>query len=323
MSIPRTQRAWLVAAKGTPAQVLRMDDNVPVPTLAKGEVLVQVRAAALNPVAYKIMGMVPGFILKRPYIPEHDLAGIVVDANGSKFKTGDEVFGFLSAPPAFRRPSGTLAQYARVPASALVCRPTNISWTEAAGIPLVAMTAYQALFKIAKLEAGQSVFVNGGSTAVGAFAIQLAKANGCTVAASASGKNEAFVRGLGADEFFDYTKGPLHETLAAANLPKFHVFLEAVGPQPKGFDIGGFWKLVWKVYLQPGWLGGTRRSWRIISVANNGDDLQRVAAYVSEGKIKPIVDSTFAFEDALEAYERMTSGRATGKIVIKVDPNVD
>ncbi len=95
---------------------------------------------------------------------------------------------------------GALAEYTKVSASRAVIRPKNVTPTEASGFPIAGLTAYQALFHMAKLEEGQSVFINGGSTAVGSFAIQLAKARGARVAVSASGKNEQYVRGLGADE---------------------------------------------------------------------------------------------------------------------------
>lgn len=269
------------------------------------------------------MKLIPNFILKKPYIPEHDLAGIVVDANDTEFQNGDEVFGFIpvcASPPhqqvavkllihhhtavAVKERKGALAQYASISASHIVRRPVNVTPTQAAGIPLAAMTAYQALFDVAHLKPEQHVFINGGSTAVGGFAIQIAKSIGCKVVASASGKNESYVRSLGADEvsvglhhyvtplerlrqFVDYTMGPLHATLAA-NPPsqKYHVFLETVGlldtslytsseaylapggifvstgPQPKGFDIAGLSKLAWKIFLQPRWLGGTKRTWK-------------------------------------------------------------
>ena len=96
MSVPATQRAWRVTGKGVPSKVLRLDTDVPVhQKLAKGEVLVKVQAAALNPVGYKIMKHAPGFLVKRPYIPEHDLAGVVVDANGTELEQGEQVFGWL------------------------------------------------------------------------------------------------------------------------------------------------------------------------------------------------------------------------------------
>lgn len=93
MSIPETQKAWRVTCRGAPSKVLRLD-SVPVPKPTKGEVLVKVHAAALNPVGSKLMKLVPGFIAKRPYVPESDLAGVVVDANGTALKVGEQVFGW-------------------------------------------------------------------------------------------------------------------------------------------------------------------------------------------------------------------------------------
>lgn len=128
---------------------------------------------------------------------------------------------------------GALQQYAKLPASHLVLRPSNLTPIEASGIALAGLTAWQGLFNAGKLEAGQTVFINGGSSAVGAFAIQFARAKGANVATSASGKNEAFVRGLGADDFFDYTKEPLHGYLKK-NPPstKYHLFFDA-GKSPR------------------------------------------------------------------------------------------
>ena len=169
-----------------------------------------------------------------------------------------------------------------------VLRPKNVTPTQAAGFPIAGLTAHQALLELGHLQPGQSVFVNGGSTAVGSFAIMIAKALGASVvAASASAKNEAYVRGLGADVFFDYTKAPLHEQLKAAAVEageggkKYDVFLEAVGImdptlfvesaaylEPKGtfLSVGpqgsGFLHFLWKVILQPGFLGGTKRQWK-------------------------------------------------------------
>ncbi|TFY53735.1 hypothetical protein EVJ58_g9286 [Rhodofomes roseus] len=366
MSIPETQHAWRVVGKGEPSKVLRLDKDVPVPKkLDKGEVLVKVQAAALNPVAYKLMKTAPNFIAKRPYVPEHDVAGIIVDANGTGFKEGDQVFGWSPVAIPFKAGTGVLAQYARIKAEELVPLPANVTPVQASGVTLVAMTAYRALFDLGGLQPEQSVFINGGSTAVGAFAIQLAKAVGCKVTASASAKNEEYVRSLGADEFVDYTKAPLHQTLASnPPTPKFHVFLEAVGlldtslyahseaylapggtfisvgPQPKGFDVVGLAILAWKVYLQPRFLGGTKRSWkyvrsismsiafmlmsnaRIVQARAKRADQEQIATYLAEGKIKPLVDSVYSFEDALKAYERLMTSRATGKVVIKVDPDV-
>ncbi|OJT04698.1 Zinc-type alcohol dehydrogenase-like protein C16A3.02c [Trametes pubescens] len=289
------------------------------------------------------MANLPGFVLRRWISTEFDFAGVVVDANGTEFKEGDEVFGWHPISQAITTGQGALAQYTRSPATNVILRPKNVTPTEASGLPIVALTAYEGLFDIAKLEAGQSVFINGGSTAVGSFAIQLAKAKGAHVAASASAKNEAYVRSLGADEFFDYTKAPLHEQLVAANLtPKYHVFYDTVGivdpalfvhspaylaPQGLFLSVGpqqgpGLLSFAWNVLLRPTFLGGVNRKWKMIQVKPVPEDLKEVAKLVEEGKIRPLVDSVYAFEDALKAYERILTNRATGKVIVKVDPTV-
>ncbi|KAI0375056.1 NAD-P-binding protein [Pilatotrama ljubarskyi] len=345
LKIPATQKSWRVTAKGKPAKVLKLVET-PVPAkLKKGEVLVKVQAAALNPVGYKTMGMLPGFVLRRVNAAEYDLAGVVVDGNGTALKAGDEVFGWIPLNQTFATGQGALTQYTRLPADNLVLRPKNVTPAEAAGFCVAGLTAWQALLDVGKLEAGQSVFVNGGSTAVGSFAIQIAKAKGARVAASASAKNERYVRDLGADEFFDYTKGPLHEQLIAADpTPKYHIFFEtvgladqelftkspaylapngvfvSVGPQGSVGKMAGY---VWNVFLRPSILGGTKRQWRLIMVKPIHRDLEEFATLVEEGKIRPLVDSMFAFEDALKAYERLMTKRATGKVVVKVDPSAE
>ncbi|KAI9063119.1 NAD-P-binding protein [Trametes sanguinea] len=343
--IPATQKSWRVTGKGEPAKVLKLASDTPVPAkLKKGEVLVKVQAAALNPVGYKTMGLVPGFLLRRIQAAEYDLAGVVVDGNSTGLKEGDQVFGWIPVPLSLSSGQGALQQYARLPAANLVIRPPTVTPTQAAGFCVAGLTAYQALEGIAHIKEGQSVFVNGGSTAVGAFAIQLAKARGAKrVGASASAKNEEFVRKQGADEFFDYTKSPLHEQLAAANpTPKYDVFFEAVGlldptlflkseayldrhgvfisVGPQGSGIGNYLHFTWNVLLKPGFLGGVKRKWKLVSVKPVEKDLKDFAKLVEEGKIKPLVDSVYDFEDALKAYEKMMTKRATGKIVVKVDP---
>jgi NADPH:quinone reductase-like Zn-dependent oxidoreductase len=172
---------------------------------------------------------------------------VVVKSNSPLHQPGDRVFGIIPVPLQFPSKQGALAQYARLPGSNIVKRPDDMSAVDAAGFALAGETAYVGLFEVCKLEPGQMVFVNGGSSSVGAYAIQLAKAKGLTVWASASGKNEDFVRGLGADkvyltlclhivsslirpQFFDYTQQPLHEAIAAdASQPRFHAILDAVG----------------------------------------------------------------------------------------------
>ncbi|KAG6831298.1 hypothetical protein H0H92_011505 [Tricholoma furcatifolium] len=326
MSLPLSQRAWIVERRGPPAKALTLRSDWPVPSkLKQGDVLVRVQAAALNPVGYKIMKFLPNFAHSgRPLPAEHDLAGEIIDGNGTQFSAGDQVFGYISVELSQVISQGSLAQYVSMPADHLVIRPPHITPVQAAGITLVAQTAYEGLIDIAKLEAGQTVFVNGGSSAVGAYAIQIAKAKGAKVVASASAKNEAFVRKMGADEFIDYTKTPLHEYLAAnPPSPKFHVILDAValtdislysnspaylapngiflstGPMPKNLSPPELWKIATTIF----------------SAYQNSVSL-------AAGHIVPPVDSIYDFDDALKAYDRQMSLRATGKIVVKVDPTL-
>lgn len=219
--VPDTQKAWVSMRKGTPSASLELKTDWPVQkNLKEGEVLVKIHAAALNPAGYKLMEMAPNWLTKRPYVAEHDLSGVVVDANGSEeFKVGDEVYGWIPSTEQFKSHQGALSQYAAIPAGTLVRRPSNLSEIEAAGVTLAAMTALHTLNE-AQLREGQTLFVNGGSTAVGSFAIQLAKVRGARVVATASGKNESLVRGLGADEFIDYTSvGHLHDHLTQSPPP--------------------------------------------------------------------------------------------------------
>ena len=163
------------------------------------------------------MKMLPNLFAKRPHIAEHDFSGVIVNSNGTKFSNGDDVYGWIpvgefihsrelkfnnTVPSELQSETrqGALAEYIRVPTDYFGLRPSNITPVQAAGITLAALTSYQALIHVGKLESEQTVFINGGSTAVGAFAIQIAKAKGVRVVATASGKNEAFVRKMGADE---------------------------------------------------------------------------------------------------------------------------
>ncbi|KAJ3530617.1 hypothetical protein NMY22_g8500 [Coprinellus aureogranulatus] len=347
LSIPATQNAWVSVRKGVPSRSLEFNTDWPVRrTLAPGEVLVKVHAAALNPLGYKLMTMVPGFVSKRPYVPEHDFSGTIVDSNGSEeFKVGDEVFGWVLPMAQRATKQGTLSEYLTVSESCIAKRPSNISEIEAAGVTAVAITALQAL-DLAKLEEGQTLFVNGGSTGVGAYAIQMAKMRGARVVAVASGGKEEYVRKMGADEFIDYTKvGPLHKYLHD-NPPstKYNVILEAVGwfdpslytyssrylapngvfvsvgPTPDGFGLNTISQLLRFVgaIAFPSFVTGIKPQYKILRADESKEDIRKVAQYLEEGKIKPSVDSVYGFQDVLKAYERLMSSRAAGKVTINV-----
>ncbi|KAI0797804.1 hypothetical protein C8Q75DRAFT_739747 [Abortiporus biennis] len=349
-AIPETQKAWRVVRKGLPSKALHLNEKTPVKTdLAKGEVLVKVEAAALNPVGYKMMGIVPAFVAKFPQTAEYDFSGVVVNGNGTEFKNGQEVFGSIFGDAKSKSHEGALAQFVAVPAANIVERPANISPTGAAGLAMVGLTAHQAIFDIGKLEPGMSIFINGGSTAVGASAIQFARAIGCKITVAASGQHEDFVKSLGADVFIDYTKEPVHRALEQnPPEPKFHLILEAVGnidlplythsekylapggifvsvmPQPDGlFDTPHLFRYYFEALLRPTWLGGTNRKWKAVMVKVDKEDLKTIATMVEEGKFRPVVDSVFSFEDTLKAYDRIMTKHTAGKVVVKVEPDVE
>ncbi|KAJ8520989.1 hypothetical protein ONZ45_g2240 [Pleurotus djamor] len=351
--IPKTQKAWIQVARGRPREALKLQTDWPVPVVVKKDhVLVKIQAAGLNPVGYKLMRLAPNFVLGRPFPAGCDFTGVVVDGNGTELKEGDEVFGFITAPNAIKTKQGTLAEYASVSYNSLVRRPSNISITGAAGVASTAQTAYQVLFKNACLEPGQGVFINGGSTSVGLFAIQLAKSRGIKVTASASARNEELVRSLGADwapmkcvEFIDYTKEPLHRYLTsnlpnpiidaaalvdpslynncAAYLAPQGVFLH-LGPLPtntSGEEICNFIKLAIAI-KRPVWLGGVNRKFVVASGREERTHLQGISELIAQGEMKCVVDSVFSMEDALEGYNRLMTSRARGKVIVTVDPTV-
>ncbi|KAF8892618.1 chaperonin 10-like protein [Infundibulicybe gibba] len=352
MSIPSTQRS---PSKGL---ALKSDYLVPKPEL--GEVLVKIQAAALNPVGYKLMKFVPNIMSGRPFVAEHDFTGIVADANGTEFSNGNPVFGCIPVTFNSVTKQGALAEYVRVPASHIAPRPQNISPTQAAGIALVAQTAYQALFQIGGLEAGQTIFINGGSTSVGAYAIQIAKAYGAKVVAAASGKNEEFVRKMGADEvsfplqitiprveksssvYRLYRRELCQQIRANPPPPKFHIIFDAAAladPSlythshdylaPNGVFITAvpllnisspseLWQGARTMFaaITPGWMGGVKRKYKMVMVENKKDDLMTIQKLVAE-------DSVYEFDDVLGAYDRMMSSRTTGKIIVKIVPDID
>ncbi|KIJ44140.1 hypothetical protein M422DRAFT_30646 [Sphaerobolus stellatus SS14] len=341
--IPQAQHAWIVIKRGHPSQAVVLQKDFPVSSkLKKGEALVKVHAAALNPVGWKIMRLLPNIIAKRPQIAEYDLAGTIADSNGTEFNKGDEIFGWLPVPLSIKSGQGALAQYVRLPADHLVAKPSSIDFIHAAGICLAGMTALQGL-KQAGIEAGQTVFINGGTTAVGSFAIQIAKAKGCNVVATTSTPNIDIVKGLGADKVIDYKNNPpISHLKENPPTPNFHVIYDTVGTSAELFTaspaylapngifvsvgvtmggLGNILKSVFQTQLRPSWLGGTNRKFRLVSVNNKKEDLEELRDLIGEGKLKPLVDSTFSFDDVLKAYERIMTGRAKGKVAVQVISN--
>lgn len=312
----------------------------PIPELRDDEVLVQVHAAGVNLLDSKIRDGEFKLILpyRMPLVLGHDVAGIVekVGPRVRLFKPGDEVY---ARPDDFR--IGTFAEYIAVKEESLAHKPKALTMEEAASLPLVGLTAWQALIETANLKKGQKVFIQAGSGGVGTFAIQLAKHVGATVATTTSSANIDLVKGLGADVVIDYRKDDferalqnydvvLHSQDAAALAKSLRVLkpggtlISISGPPDPSFAkrIGapGFVKLIVRLLSS----GVRKRAARLdvkysfLFMRASGPQLREITSLVDAGAIRPVIDRVFAFEATNEALAHVESGRAKGKVVVKV-----
>lgn len=314
--------------------------DMPTPELRDDEVLVAVHAAGVNLLDSKIRDGEFKLILpyRLPFVLGHDVAGVVVKVGPlvRQFKPGDEVY---ARPDDFR--IGTFAEFVPVKEASLALQPKGLSMEEAASIPLVGLTAWQALVEKAKLKKGQRVFIQAGSGGVGTFAIQLAKHLGATVATTTSTANIALVKSLGADVVIDYKTQDFEEVLrdydAVLNsqdgktLEKSLRVLKRGGklisisgpPDPefgKEISAPGFVKLVMRLLSS-----GVRRKARgrdigysFLFMRANGAQLRQITSLIEGGAIRPVIDKVFRFESTNDALAYVEAGRAKGKVVIKV-----
>jgi NADPH:quinone reductase-like Zn-dependent oxidoreductase len=278
-----------------------------------GQVLVQVKAAAVNPVDWKIRdGLGELFGLKPPFILGCEVAG-TVEATGAEvtdFTAGDEVYGYLGAY------TGGYADYVAAPASDFVRKPRNIDFQTAASVPVGALTAWQGIFELGKLASGQRILITGASGAVGSMAVQLAKNKGAQVIGLASGKNEEFVRELGADDFIDYKKAKFKHELS-----ELDVVFDTVGgeTQERAFQTlkrGGF--LVSTVSPPPvekaKELGVTAA---MVAVRPNPSQLARINRLLQSGKLQVRIATVLPLAEAKKALQLSASGHADGKIILR------
>ncbi|MES3010050.1 MAG: NADP-dependent oxidoreductase [Pseudomonadota bacterium] len=314
--------------------------EMPSPELRDDEVLVEVHAAGVNLLDAKIRGGEFKLILpyRLPTILGHDVAGVVAKT-GSRvrdFKVGDEVYARVDD---FR--IGTFAEFVPAKETSLAHKPKNLTMVEAASIPLVGLTAWQALVEKAQLKKGQQVFIQAGSGGVGTFAIQLAKHLGATVATTAGTTNVALVKRLGADLVVDYKTQDFGDVLRDCDvvlnsqdgktLDKSLRVLKGGGklisisgpPDPefaKHIAVPGFVKLVIRLLSS-----GVRRKARGLGIAYsflfmkaNGSQLREITQLIEAGAIRAVVDRVFPFEETNEALAYVESGRAKGKVVIQI-----
>ncbi len=310
------------------------------PVVNEADVLVQVHSAAVNLLDSKLKNGEFKMILpyKTPFTLGHDVSGIVtkVGSKVSKFKVGDEVY----ARPADYR-IGAFAELIAINEKDAAMKPRNLSMVEAASIPLVGLTAWQALIERTDLKKGQKVFIQAGSGGVGTFAIQLAKHLGATVATTTSADNVDLVKSLGADIIVDYKKEDFETILKdydvvlnsqdTKTLEKSLKVLKSGGkvisisgpPDPDfGREIKANWflKIILK-FLSAGIRKKAKRlgvNYSFLFMRAHGEQLIRISKLIESGVIKPVIDKVFPFEQANEAMAYVETGRAKGKVVIKL-----
>ncbi len=289
--------------------------DVERPEPKAGEVLVKVHVAAVNPADWKIRdGMGERFGFKLPLILGGDIAGTVEEVGDGVeiFKKGDAVYGMTLSSL-----SGAYAEYAVAKADAIAPKPESIDFEEAAAIPIGALTAWQAMFDLANLSSGQRILIIGASGGVGSMAVQLAKAKGAIVIGTASGKNEQFVRDLGADEFVDYTRQPFEEVVKDVD-----VVFDTIGgdTQERAFQTlkkGGF--LVTSAQTpseEKAKEFGTEAAF--VFCKPNAGQLTEINRLIEEGKLKIHIETILPLTEVKKAHQLSQSGRTRGKIVLQV-----
>jgi NADPH:quinone reductase-like Zn-dependent oxidoreductase len=309
-----TMKAVVIHEYGDP-QVLKYED-IPRPQPKDDQLLIRVIAAGVNPVDGMIRsGMFAnGSNRAFPIILGGDVAGVVekVGNKVAKFKSGDPVFAYVSLDN-----SGGYAQYALVTEREAAPKPRSLTYVEAAAVPIVAMTAWQALVDAAKLSRGQTVLIHGGSGGVGSFAIQIAKARGAKVIATASTANQDFLKQLGADVTIDYTKQKFEDV--AKNVD---VVLDSIGRDTLARSYGVVKKggIVVSLVARPNESELEKHGIRgtALNVEPNSEELAEIGKLIDEKKIKVIVSQTFPLSEAMKAQQQVATGHTRGKIVLKI-----
>jgi NADPH:quinone reductase-like Zn-dependent oxidoreductase len=332
-------KAILAEEYGGP-EVLQLADDLQAPRIGPNGVLVQVRAASVNPVDWKyrrgLLDAIRPVVF--PVIWGCDLSGVVEEVGPAVtlFKPGDQVYGFKHGKvgETYR---GTYAEYAVLPENTLARKPANLTHEEAAAVPLAAVTAWQALVGQGRIKPGSKVLVQGGAGGVGVCAVQIAKAFSAEVAATAGPANQDFLRQLGADHAIDYTRERVEDRLSG-----YDVVLDGVGEPAWTSSLrvlrrGG--KLITLTLPVPHGpsgrvrffstalrgliygLGGAvirGRRFLMTHVKSRGGDLEKINALIEAGKLRPVIEKVFPLEEIAEAHRQSEKGHVRGKLVVKV-----
>ena len=306
-------KAAVIKDYGAQVEIL----EVPRPQLLADSVLIEVHASSVNPVD----GIVQAGYLKEmmpitfPFTMGFDVSGVVLEVGEqvSKFKIGDEVF---SRPNGMQ--AGTIAEFSVIKEEELALKPSNISHQETASIPLVGLTAFQAMVTKANLQKGQKILIHAGSGGVGTLAIQIAKHLGAFVATTTSGSNTEMVKNLGADIVIDYKTQNFED-----EIKDYDVVFDMMGGDimNRSFKVlkkGGCLVSIKSFEDSKGLAKQYGLKFESFFMWPSGEMLKQLAQLISDGALKPVIDRTFSIDQLKEAYEHLNTGRAKGKIVIEV-----
>src|SRR5471030_830258 len=305
--------------------------DMPTPTIARDEILVKIKSTAVNHLdLVKASGTVRQILpIDLPWIPGHEFSGVVeqIGSDVAAYAPGDAVFGTSGL--------GAYAEYVAVKPATIARKPSNLSFEEAASVPVASETAWQGLFTHGHLERGQTILIHGGAGAVGAYAVQLALHAGATVIATASGHDEAYLKSIGASRVIDYREARFEEVLRE----KVDVVFDLVGgdTQKRSFLVlkeGGHLVSATQPVSQEE-TARHRVSGAMMRLAPSGDVFGRIARLLEEGTIRPDVATVYALQDAAQAWKDIAGNlpgvhgmspsgpgaarrRSHGKIVLRV-----
>jgi NADPH:quinone reductase-like Zn-dependent oxidoreductase len=295
---------------GGPEVLAQVEMQSPRP--GPNEVLIKVRAASVNPVDWKLRAgyMKDIFPLTFPSTLGWDVSGTVEEAGAdvTRFKRGDEVYALLEG--------GGYAEYAAAKETVVAQKPRTWDHIQAAAVPVAGLTAWQALFEVAQLSAGQTVLIHAAAGGVGNFAVQFAKARGASVIGTASSKNQAFLRELGVDKTVDYQKTRFEDVVRDVD-----VVLDTIGgdTQERSFKVLKQGGILVSLVQPPSQESATKYGVRALfyGAHASSSDLAEIAELIDHGKVKPVVETVLPLAEARHAHELSQSGHARGKIVLK------
>ncbi|BCR92847.1 NAD(P)-dependent alcohol dehydrogenase [Aspergillus chevalieri] len=331
MTGPSTMKAWLyTSTTGGLEKNLTLNPSARTPVPAPSQLLIQVLSASINPADYKVpeMPIVPRVLVSTPASPGMDFAGRIVStgAEVSEFEAGQLVYGTTGIPTQF----GSLGEYMVVGKDNVAALPEDVEPDQASTVGVAAQTAYQSL--VPYVSKGDRVFINGGSGGCGIFAIQFAKVVGCHVTTTCSSRNVQFCKDLGADEVIDYTAENVVGVLKGQGQVYEHV-IDHIGLPENLYSESDSFLRPGKAFVQvgavslsifvnrlvwPGFLGGGKRKYVIFMMKHKKEDITQIGQWMQQGNVRAVIDSTYEFEDAVKAFEKLRTQRSKGKIIIHV-----